>query len=334
MFTKIQPEQIQLPTFFSNSGDFNISQSSDTGINFNLSRNLTGNFDVFGSLSVGSSVVLVSNSGNSFQTLSGNAALGGSSNNISGSFNTAIGSQASIVSGSRNLDLNGNLSLFDNTSENNTILGGANCIISPNTTGAMIISDKYSSTSSRGNHSLVLNFNSGVFVESELNIEGHLRLEAASSGIFSGNVNLLGLGFITGSRIASERWTTGITSSITGDLVARDLALSGVLVSRDAAVSGVLAARDLAISGVLVDRTANQQITGSKTFASPAFFNSGLYGNLISGERMILNEMNTGIYATGERGSSLYSGEYLYLRTGVSGPKNGWIRFSGETTWT
>ena len=43
-FNKIQPEQIQLATFFSNSGDIAINQT-DTGVRLNLSRGITGNFN-------------------------------------------------------------------------------------------------------------------------------------------------------------------------------------------------------------------------------------------------------------------------------------------------
>ena len=39
-FNKIQPEQIQMPTFFSDSGDLNITQT-DTGVQINVSKNLT-----------------------------------------------------------------------------------------------------------------------------------------------------------------------------------------------------------------------------------------------------------------------------------------------------
>ena len=46
-FNKIQPEQIQLATFFSNSGDIAINQT-DTGVRLNLSRGITGNFNFSG----------------------------------------------------------------------------------------------------------------------------------------------------------------------------------------------------------------------------------------------------------------------------------------------
>ena len=42
-FNKIQPEQLQLPTFYSDSGDISISQGT-TGVQLNLSRILEGSF--------------------------------------------------------------------------------------------------------------------------------------------------------------------------------------------------------------------------------------------------------------------------------------------------
>ena len=44
-FNKIQPEQIQLATFFSSSGDISISQT-DTGVGLNLSRDIVGDFAI------------------------------------------------------------------------------------------------------------------------------------------------------------------------------------------------------------------------------------------------------------------------------------------------
>ena len=49
-FNKIQPEQIQLATFFSSSGDIDVNQT-DTGVRLNLSREITGDFALTGNSS-------------------------------------------------------------------------------------------------------------------------------------------------------------------------------------------------------------------------------------------------------------------------------------------
>lgn len=225
MFTKIQPEQIQLPTFFSDSGDFAIVQNTDTGINFNLSRNLTGDFDITGSLSVNSRGLLTTDETNLFSPESGNSALGGSNNVVSGSYCAAVASRFSVINGVNNVDLNGSSSIFHSGSQDNVLVGGLNCIFASGITGAAIFSDKYSSTSARGSHTAVINFNSGLFIENETHFEDNFYVSPSVTGVFSGDLNILGVGYLTGSRIASEKFTTG-------EIAASILAVSGDLASQ------------------------------------------------------------------------------------------------------
>ena len=356
MFTKIQPEQIQLPTFFSNSGDFAIVQNTDTGINLNLSRNLTGDFDITGSFSVNSRGLLTTDETNLFSSESGNSALGGSDNVVSGSYCSAVASRLSTINGVNNVDLNGSSSIFHSGSKDNVLIGGANCIFDSGVTGAAIFSDKYSSTSDRGNHSAVINFNSGLFIENKTHFEDNFFVSSTASGVFSGDLNVLGVGYLTGSRIASEMFTTGeIVSSIfsvsgainsgqtalSGVLDYKQRLLSGVINSGQTALSGVLDSKQTALSGFLTTgQTTLSGVLDSKQTALSGILNSKqetLSGILGSGQ-MIVKEMTTALYTGANVGTPTFSGsgtgQMLYLRTLPDGPKEGWIRFTGANTWT
>ena len=110
-FNKIQPEQIQLHTFFSDSGDIRFTQSP-TGVKTNLSRDLTGNFSFTGDLLTnGKSVFGLANTGdNHFETLSGNLLFQGSNTDLGASaddgHNVAIIANNCDVSGKSNLLVN------------------------------------------------------------------------------------------------------------------------------------------------------------------------------------------------------------------------------------
>ena len=68
-FNKIQPEQIQLHTFFSDSGDLRFTQTN-TGVKVNLSRNITGDFNFTGQFKTnGKSVFGLANTGNNIMII-------------------------------------------------------------------------------------------------------------------------------------------------------------------------------------------------------------------------------------------------------------------------
>ena len=82
-FNKIQPEQLQMPTFFSDLGDIALNVT-ETGVGLNVSRGLTGNFNITGELLVDDRHVFRSASTgvNSFTPASGGLVINGSSNDL------------------------------------------------------------------------------------------------------------------------------------------------------------------------------------------------------------------------------------------------------------
>ena len=116
-FNKIQPEQIQLATFFSNSGDIAINQT-DTGVALNLSRGITGDFSFTGDSSrpfqINEKPVITSShaSNSSYTFESGSFAINGSVN--------------TLISGVNNVGINVEGVSISGNADNNTIINGSN----------------------------------------------------------------------------------------------------------------------------------------------------------------------------------------------------------------
>jgi hypothetical protein len=197
-FNKIQPEQIQLATFFSDSGDLNITQTN-TGVRMNVSRNLTGTFNFTGDiLTNGKSVFGLANTGNnSFDANSGNLAFLGSNIDIGAGINdhdnVAILANNSSISGISNVILNGEDITFATGTKFNTCVGGDSVTFASTATGNTVLKD-YDSASNltvTNQDSLFISFTNGAnFVDGETYHEQAAKF--AESGIFSGNLEVFG----------------------------------------------------------------------------------------------------------------------------------------------
>jgi hypothetical protein len=219
-FNKIQPEQIQLPTFFSNEGDIWINQT-DTGVKLNLSETLTGTFAITGSLLVdGKEVFGLPNTGeNNFTIDSGNLLIQGTNTDIgdgpNDGFNVAIKANDCNISGTNNTVVNGYNSNFHTGSRENTLLAGKSVTFSTDNTGVVVITDTLSSNSVVPDHeqSFHLSFSSGHYFGLGKNyFDDHISVASTSSGIFSGNLEVLGEGKLTGEEIITNRQLTGYCS--------------------------------------------------------------------------------------------------------------------------
>ena len=197
-FNKIQPEQIQMPTFFSDSGDLNISQVSDTGVQINVSRGLTGDFSVTGQLLINNSEAFgMPNNidGNKFDIASGNLMFAGNNTEIGGdSFNKdnlALYSINSDISGVRNVIVRGTNATFNTGSRDNVVLAGNQISFAKQATGCVAIKDSLSTTSLSivDDNTLHMQFDSGSFIGPDLHVTR--RLSVADSGIISGNLSVM-----------------------------------------------------------------------------------------------------------------------------------------------
>ena len=174
-FTKIQPQQLQLPTFTSPSGDFSFTDLS-TGVQINLDRELGGLVNFTHGATVKTRPIITTASTNSIADDC--FVLGGSDNEVTGLNNVIInGSSNTNVSGNFNTLLNGVQANFGASGQKNTIIAGRLAAFADQTTGAVILADHEGSTTNSTNHSLLVSFNSGVnFEAGDVNFNSHLKI--------------------------------------------------------------------------------------------------------------------------------------------------------------
>jgi hypothetical protein len=216
-FNKIQPEQVQQPTFFSDSGDFNISQT-DTGIQLNLSRGITGDFAFSGELLTnGRSVFGLADTGDNFFIQNNRCILfNGSNTQIRGTGNSAFLADGTQISGLNNVALNVNTANFIggtlSVAARNTAVHGRGITFGSLITGSLVMKDfTASSQSANKPQSLYSNFVSGHHFEVGQNYFAN-HVNCAQSGIISGRLEVLGSGFLTGQEITTKHYLTGYAS--------------------------------------------------------------------------------------------------------------------------
>jgi len=185
-FTKIQPQQLQLPTFTSPSGDFSFTDLS-TGVQINLDRELGGAVNFTHGATVKTRPIITTSSTNSIADDC--FVLGGSDNEVTGLNNVIInGNLNTNVSGNFNTLLNGTQANFGASGQQNTILAGRLAAFADQTTGAVILADHEGSSTNSTNHSLLVSFASGTTIEGgDVDFNSHLKVDSSHSGIFSGN---------------------------------------------------------------------------------------------------------------------------------------------------
>jgi len=251
-FNKIQPEQIQMPTFLATTGDFHIDQSTSTGIDLILSRDLTGNFSFTGQLLFNDKEVFgtASTGDNSFQTLSGCVLLAGSNTQLAGTNNIGIVANNSTISGINNIVLNGDNIQFNTGSESNTSLAGYGITFAKEATGCVVLKDYTASSQAVGSpHRFYAKFASGHYFEEGPNYFSN-NASFGQSGIVSGNLEIQISGLLTGYDIATIHDVTGYTT------------------------------------GRFVDLSDAQRVGGIKTYTDPQYFDSGYRIPLWAGRDM------------------------------------------------
>jgi len=243
-FTKIQPQQLQLPTFLSQSGHLTFSDLT-TGVEVYINTNLEGDFDIVGKLTVSSDEVITSNASNTFGST--NKIVGGASNTITGANNVILNGRSNIaVSGDYNTLVNGQNVDFGASGQDLTVIGGNGFSIPDQVTGAVVLADRVSTPTNPTNNSLSIAFNSGVTFqttnsgvafEDPVIFEDYAHFRGSSESVFSNDVDILGDLSVTGtaqfagsvdmddtltlhdeSQAASQTWVdeTGVRMSMQG----------------------------------------------------------------------------------------------------------------------
>jgi hypothetical protein len=244
MLHKIQPQQLNLNFFSSPSGDIQF-QNGENYVYGNISRNLTGIFNVTGSLLINGIAIQTPDSSNSISG-SGLRVLGGKSNTLRQDGNVAVNSNNSFFYGSGNLDLNGISSSFETGTKSNTILAGRNCTILSGSTGAVLLKDQSTAAlSNTGNNSFASYFTGGyrilggsVYLEQNTTFGQNFYVSSTKSGVFSGDARVLG-NLYFGTGIVAKKYDLDVLSgTVVSNKAAQD-SLSGMLYTISGQFTGV-----------------------------------------------------------------------------------------------
>lgn len=214
-FNKIQPEQIQLHTFFSDSGDLNITQTN-TGVKINVSRNLTGDFSFTGNLTNnGKSIAsFAQKTDNIYNTNSGNFLFLGSNTEIGDGLNAynnfAISCNDSSISGINNAVFRADSVEFRTGSQENVCLAGHGITFTDTATGSVVLKDNLTTNSITVSQqdALYAKFSSGHFFQGG-DTYFQQSLSVDGTGIFSGQLDVLSDAVLSGSTIVNEEMLNG-----------------------------------------------------------------------------------------------------------------------------
>jgi hypothetical protein len=334
MYNKIQPEQIEIHTFSSPSGSISFTKGSNY-IYGNLSNNLTGNFNITGSLIINGSNLYLTDNTNSY-TATNNVILGGKSNTISaGTGNAIINSTGSIVNGKNNLDLNSLSSIFNSTSKFCTVLAGKGNSTNANISGSAIISDfSNTSTIATTNNKFYVSFTNGTDFKGNVEVNNNLLLNASSnlllhsnaSAIFSGDATFLG----DVSGISSFNNSISILNAGLDKIILGSGASNTVTITNSAPTSNkIYNIPDVGGNCQFLMTTGSQTVGGIKTFTSPPIANGIFLGNTGSNTISITNSIPSSnrIYNVPEM-----SGNCEFLMTTGSQTVGGSKRFTSTPT--
>jgi len=213
-FNKIQPEQCEPRITYSNSGDIKI-YSTDTGLSLDLSRGLTGDFAITGSLTLNKRPLfpLADTTSNIYDTSSGAFVINNTLNDVRAEEAFVVNSVGLTMSGTRNIALNGTSQSF----ESGTLgcMGIGNALIFPElTTGSVILTDSQNSiTTAVKDDYLDINFLGGTYIHGgDAVIGSDFYTDESHSGLFSGNLSVIGYSFLTGYVVSTIHDVTGMLS--------------------------------------------------------------------------------------------------------------------------
>jgi hypothetical protein len=269
MYSKIQPQQIEIHDFSSPSGHVNFVKGSNY-VYANLSPTISGNFNFVGDVTVNGKSIPTINSSNTFDQ-EYNTVVGGSGNTVVGTGNSILNGDESYIFGNQNVIVNGYDCSFASGSRKNTIVGGNLCSVSA-VTGVTILQDQSSIVvSANKNNALYVSFTGGSYVSSNVYMNGDvffeptrdLFLSASSSGVFSGDINVGGNLYWKGLLVPTMAQLTGASGQLSSRIISTGSSLDSKINTLSGSVSPLLTGA--------VRTTGNQTISGDKTFADDIF---------------------------------------------------------------
>lgn len=274
-FTKIQPQQLQLPTFTSPSGDFSFTDLS-TGVQINLDRDIVGPMIITELRTSAERTILTVADNNSFSESS--ICIAGLNNVVSGDNNVLLnGRSTTEFSGVFNTLVNGESVNFGASGQKNTILGGNGVSFGDQVTGSVILADHETAVTNSTNHSLLVSFESGVtFQNGDVQFNGdttyfssHFSVDASHSGVFNGNTRFEGTSaFIEDVTFYDPVvFTDSVTLSDSSEAASRDWVGFSLTESGDNTLTTALEGADYsAINATILENVLTGTAAGSDIF--------------------------------------------------------------------
>ena len=332
MINKLDPRQYNPYALNTPSGNLSFEEGVDF-FNCNLLENLTGDFNIFGSLQVNSGKVLFSDSSNLIED-NNNSVINSTNSSVSGSNNILINSNESVLLGNNNTIVGGQENEIRD-SDYSAILFGSN-VVNQNTGSAIIADGSLSRLKeSVRDNALTIDFSSGTFILNDLfvdgsvyltgNIEndGNLTVKAGSSGVFEGGLSISGTALLSGSPLQNLENLTGVSGqlqhNITGasGLLTTNIENTGISLTADIEATGINSKLYTnSISGILTDKFDGNEISGNLITAQHLVIESG---------RFIPSNFDS----TGISGQLSFDQQYFYVCTG----DGGWGRIAFDASW-
>jgi hypothetical protein len=332
MTNKLDPRQYNPYALNSPSGNLSFEEGVDF-FNCHLLENLTGDFNIFGSLQVNSGKVVFSDSSNLIED-NNNSVLNSTNSSVSGSNNILINSNQSVLLGSNNTIIGGEQNVIRD-SDNSAIVFGSN-VVNKNTGSAILADGNVSRLKeSVRDNALTIDFSSGTFVLNDLFVDGsvyltgdvendgNLTVKAGSSGVFEGGVSISGIALLSGSPLQNLENLTGASGqlqhNITGasGLLTTNIKTTGSNLSSTIELTGINSVNYTnSISGILTDKFDGNEISGNLITAQYLVIDSG---------RFIPSNFDS----TGISGQLSFDHQYFYICTG----DDGWGRIAFDNSW-
>jgi hypothetical protein len=340
MINKLDPRQYNPYALNTPSGNLSFEEGVDF-FNCHLLENLTGDFDITGSLTVNSSQILSVDGSNIFQENAQSFIVNSFNSTVSGTNNLLVNSIDSDLHGANNTIIGGQGNIVSG-SNFSAVLFGSN--VTNEKDGSVVIADGNTTRSkdSVTNDALTIDFSSGAFILNDLSVngsvyltgdvenDGNFTVKGSSTGIFEGDINISGTAFHTGSPLQNLQ----DLKNASGHLLNLTTGLSGVMNSTFEA-TGVRIATDIRATGIAaivsVENTGEaaieyiNSVSGSLTDVFDGDFVSAKTLVIESG-RFIPSNFNS----TGISGQLSFDQQYFYVCTGDGG---GWARIAFDSTW-
>jgi len=213
-FNKIQPQQLQMPTFFSNSGDLAFTDLT-TGFKVELSRFLTGDFDISGDLTINFRRIPQMSPSIVFDRDRG-MLIGGTNSTISGEGNFVVNGDGNLIGGEDNTILFSKDSYFQPASSGNVLIGGNTVTFPSGVTGSMMLGDNNANREIEASNTIYVEFDSGQRFINGTVFEDNI--DVSGSSIFNGTADFENNFTVNAPADFNDDFTVSGDTTIIGDI--------------------------------------------------------------------------------------------------------------------